>query len=182
MLNFFKHLKQMKSSKLLQLVFDHTKPRYTSFQFTEMINIGLVLAGVKKGALLYLDPYAVGLLRKEGLYVEAYPLWKKPNLMFVAKKDPKWSKDVSHKDVGRALGYLTPVDIEDDSLASFGARIEITFRRNKGRVLKAYEMTQKIVGKTKREARAYLEPFVEAIQTMELPQEFQIQSVEIILD
>jgi hypothetical protein len=167
---------------LLQTVFDHTFPKYTSFQFAEMINVGLVLQGVKKGALLKLDDYAIHWLQKHGLYVEKYPLLDVPNLVFVSKRDPKWRKDVNHVDVGRALSYLTPIDITDDFKHFLGVRIEVTFRRNKGRVLKAYLMTQKIVGKTKTEAMDYLKPFTAAIQTMNIPKGFTILNIEGIVE
>ena len=35
--------------KLLAVVFDGSNPHYTSWQFKSMINIGLVITGVKKG-------------------------------------------------------------------------------------------------------------------------------------
>ena len=44
--------------KLLKIVFDGSNPHYTRWQFTSMINIGLVIAGVKKGALEKLDETA----------------------------------------------------------------------------------------------------------------------------
>jgi hypothetical protein len=171
--------------ELLQTVFNHTKPKYISFQTTEMINVGLVLKGVKPGALLTLDDVGVRFLRDAGLYVEPYVLFQNVDLVFVSRKDPKFPKNITHKDVGRALGYLTPIDIESNKESfrnTYAAKIEVLFQRNKGRKLKAYLMTQKVIGKTENEILQYMKPFAEAIQHMELPSEFKIFKVEIVIE
>jgi hypothetical protein len=171
--------------QILKTVFDHTKPKYISFQTTEMINVGLVLKGVKPGALLALDDVGVRALRDAGLYVEPYALVQNVDLVFVSRKNPKFPKNTTHADIGRALGYLTPINIESNKESfrnTYNAKIEVLFQRNKGRKLKAYLMGQKVIGKTEYEILHYMKPFAEAIQTMELPSEFKIFKVEIVIE
>ena len=59
--------------KILNLVFDNSYPKYTSYQFENMINIGLVLSGVKKGAFTKLDDNIIKKLKKIGYYVVPHP-------------------------------------------------------------------------------------------------------------
>ena len=169
----------MDSTKLLQLVFEESSPKYTSFQFSEMINVGLVVSGVKRGALLKLGNRAVHELQKQGLYVVDYPLVK--GLTFVSKKNPKFSKHLTHQEVGHALGYMTPIDIVETPQNAFTAHIEINFRRKQGKRLKAYVLNQVIIDKSESQILKYLEPYVKEIQRMNIPNQFTIMSIELVI-
>ena len=69
----------------MEKIFSCSHPKFTSFQFTEMLNVGLVLIGIKPGALLDLDESAIIALNKSGFHAQPYPLLK--GLTFVSKKN-----------------------------------------------------------------------------------------------
>lgn len=164
---------------LLRAVFNGTKPKYTSFQFAEMVNVGLVLAGVKKSALVELDQTAIKALKDAGLSVTQYPLI--PKLSIVSKTDPGLTEKSSHIAVGKALSYLTPIDLNKnyDDTHKTGLGIVITFRRGNGRKLESSVMNQMIINKSERQINNYITPFVNAIKAMKLPEEFHIYDVRV---
>ncbi len=161
--------------KLLQVVFDGSNPHYTTWQFMAMLNIGLVLMGVKKGALEKLDEPAVKALKVAGLSVTDYPLVS--GLHFISKTDPHLTPTSKHTAVGKALGYLTPVNIGDEHPDAKSVHISVEFRRSKGRKLRTTILQQKVVGKTPKQIETYLSRFVKAIREMQLPAEFEILDV-----
>jgi hypothetical protein len=168
--------------KILRAVFEGSKPKFTTYQFVEMINVGLVLSGVKKGALIHLDNKAIKTLRDAGLSVTEYPLI--PKLVIVSKADPGLTEKSSHIAVGKALSYLTPIDINNnynDAESHFLA-IKIIFRRGKGRKLEGHIMEQKVIKKSEKQMMNYITPFVEAITAMKLPEEFELFDVQVEMD
>lgn len=166
---------------ILMTVFNGTKPRYTTYQFTEMVNVGLVLAGVKKGALIYLDEHSIKILQNAGLSVSPYPIVPELKLVIVSKNNPGLNEKSTHVDVGKALSYMTPIDINksSNSANSKFVDISITFRRGNGRKLESHLMEQKVINKTERQIQNYITPFVNAIKEMKLPEEFHIYDVKV---
>lgn len=169
---------------ILMTVFNGTKPRYTTYQFTEMVNVGLVLAGVKKGALIYLDEPAIKSLKNAGLSVTPYPLVPELKLVIVSKSDPGLNEKSTHSNVGKVLSYLTPIDINksNNSANTTSLGIKITFRRGNGRKLKAHLMEQKIINKSERQIMNYITPFINAIKEMKLPDDFKIYDVNVVIN
>ena len=165
--------------KLLMAVYNGAKPKFTTYQFTEMINVGLVLADVKNAALLKLDDTAIRTLKDAGLSVTPYPLAPQLELVLVSKKDPGLNEKSTHLNVGKALSYLTPADINKSYNDSKFIEIEITFRHGKGNKLQAHLMTQKVINKSERQMMNYITPFVEAIKNMKLPSEFKILDIQV---
>ncbi len=165
--------------KILRAVFEGSKPKFTTSQFNEMINVGLVLAGVKKSALIHLDDKAIKILRDAGLSVTVYPLI--PKLVIVSKSDPGLTEKSSHIAVGKALSYLTPIDINKNynDADSHSLAIKMIFRRGKGKKLEGSIMNQKVINKNEKQIINYITPFVEAIKTMKLPEEFELFDVQV---
>ena len=104
-------------------------------------------------------------------------LKKNLKLHFISKTDPHLTPTSKHITVGKALGYLTPIDIENDNPNAKGVYIAIQFRRPKGRKLETYILEQKIVGKTPKQIETYLARFINAIKELPLPAEFEILDV-----
>jgi flagellar capping protein FliD len=57
--------------KLLYKIYDNVYPKYTSYKFSSMLNIGLVITGYKKGALEKIDDKLKTELTKIGLYIDS---------------------------------------------------------------------------------------------------------------
>jgi hypothetical protein len=146
-----------------------------------MINIGLVIVGAKKGAFEKLDESAVKALKAAGLFVTDYPLVT--GLHFVSKTDPRLTPTSKHTAVGKALGYLTPVDIRNDHPDAKYVSIVINFRRGaSGRKLETSVLNQKVVGKTDKQIETYLSRFVNVIREMALPSDFEILDVRPVIE
>lgn len=167
----------MEFTNLLKTIFDNSRPKYTSFQFSEMINVGLVLLGKKRGAIVKLKSNGINALKRAGFYAEPYPFM--PELTFIAKTNPHFSKNVTHKEVGRALSYFTPIDINYTPKQSYGVHIIITFQRKNGRKLLSYVLSQLVIDKSEEEIINYLQPFVDTIESMKIPNEFHILDIAI---
>ena len=136
--------------------------------------------GSKKGALEKLDESAIQALKTAGLVVADYPLIK--GLQFISKTDPHLTPTSKHTTVGKALGYLTPVDIQNDHPGAKSVYITIQFRRPNGRKLETNILEQKIVGKTNKQIETYLSRFINAIKGLPLPAEFEILDVRSVVE
>ena len=166
---------------LMEKVFSCSHPKYTSYQFTEMLNVGLVLIGIKPGALLDLDESAIIALNKSGFYTQSYPLIK--GLTFVSKKKLYFKDNLTHTDVGKALGYLTPINIDDnDQQNKKFIKIQVTFKRLGSKPLIANIMVQVVINKTIPQIKKYLQPFINGIYKLQIPSQFEILSIETIIE
>ena len=161
---------------ILNDIFDNSYPKYTSYQFENMINIGLVLTGVKKGAFTKLDKLVINKLKKLGYYVDSYP--KIPHLTWISLHNPNFSEQPTHKEIGKALGYLTPVDIDKDITNKYYINIEIKFRRINSNSLICNTLPQIVVNKTKKQIDRYLQKYINGILKLNIPKEFKIISIK----
>ena len=172
---------------LMKIIFSWSHPKFTSFQFTEMLNVGLVLIGIKPCALLKLDEPAIIALNKSGFYTQPYPLIK--GLTIVSKNKINFKDALTHKDIGKALGYLTPIDIEDDTTTTTTdnqnkklVKIEVKFRRIGSKPLIANIMSQVVINKTIPQIEKYLNPFINGLYNLHIPPQFEILSIQTIID
>ena len=161
--------------KILNHVFDNSYPKYTSYQFENMINIGLVLSGVKKGAFTKLDKLVINKLKKLGYYVESYP--KIPHLTWISLHNPNFTEHPTHKEIGKALGYLTPVDIDKKIINKYYISIEIKFKLINSNSLTCNTLTQIVVNKTKKQIDKYLQKYINGILKLNIPKQFKIISI-----
>ena len=93
-------------------VYDNLKPNYTSYKFADMLNVGLVMKGIKKSALVHIEDKN-NLLNRLGLYHMTYPKKGLEHLTLLSKKEI----NITHNEdidvnTGKILGYLTPGNLE----------------------------------------------------------------------
>lgn len=150
---------------------------------TEMLNIGLVVSGVKGGAILTPDtmtPKAIKAYKEMGYFIHKKTVRPDFILYYFSRKDPK-IRSWNHDTVGKFLSFLTPGDLEElakvPSKEKYGVMIEVYYRYNGGKMRKAFEMNQIAVGKTKKEIEDYLQPFVDALKKIPTPKELEIVKV-----
>lgn len=170
--------------ELLKDIFACSNPKYTSYQFGEMINVGLVLIGIKPSAIVNLDKCSIIKLNNNGFYTQPYPLLKK--LTIVSKSKIHLKEKLTHKDVGIMLGYLTPVDIvnNNNQKNKISISIQVTFNRNNNKPIIAKNiMHQIVINKTLTQVKNYLQPFIDNIHMLSssIPSEFKILSIEPII-
>lgn len=170
---------------LMKIIFSWSHPKFTSFQFAEMLNFGLVLIGIKPCALLKLDEPAIKALNKSGFYTQPYSLIK--GLTFVSKNKLNFKDALTHKDVGKALGYLTPINIDDDTTDTDNqnkksVKIEVKFRRIGSKPLIANIMSQVVINKTIPQIEKYLNPFINGLYNLYIPSQFEILSIQTIIN
>ena len=159
--------------KLLYKIFNHSYPKYTSYKFGSMLNVGLVITGYKKGALEKIDDKLKNDLKKIGLYVDYYPLIK--TLTFISKKDPLFTDNTSHKDIGINLGFLTPIDIDDKIKGkSYYIGLKIKFSNNGNKPLIANIVSQVVVNKSEKDINEYLDKITIGIRKLPIPKQFKI--------
>ncbi len=167
-----KRLSRAKIKTLLTLLYKETTPHDAWWQCMNMVTAGLVLMGVKKGAFIYGTNDTISkALQKEGLFVEV-----NGEEIFLSYKDPHLNETSTHEDVGKALSYLTPLDISSNTKKK-GFGIKIEFRVQDGERKDAEVMSQKVFGKTNQEILAYGEKFVRAIRSMPIPDDLTIVDV-----
>lgn len=168
-----RHLRDI-MERLLYKIFIHSYPKYTTYRFATMLNVGLVITGYKKGALEKMDEKINKELKKNGLYVETYPLIK--TLTFISKKDPlfkdpllkndKVNHKISHQDVGKSLGYLTPIELDAKTKTkgkSYFIKIEIRFSNNGNKPLSTSILNQVVLNK-----------YIDGIKKLPIPKQFKI--------
>jgi hypothetical protein len=169
---------------LMKIIFSCSYPKYTSYQFMEMLNVGLVLIGIKPGALVKLDNSAINALHNSGFYVQPYPLLK--GFTFVSIKKLHFKDTLTHTDVGKALGYLTPINIDDNvdnaKQNKKFVKIQVTFKRLGSKPLIANIMSQVVINKTIHQIEKYLHPFINGIYKLHIPSQFKILSIQTIIE
>lgn len=162
----------MKIQSLLSLIYTQTTPHDAWWQFMNMATAGLVLMGVKKGAYIYGTNTTINkALQKEGLFVIV-----NDEETFLSYKDPHFTDKTTHIDVGKALSYLTPFDINSE-IKRKEFHIKISFRFKGGDIHDAEVMNQNVIGKTDKQILAYSEKFVRAVRSMPLPDDLTIVDV-----
>lgn len=154
---------------ILAKVFAGAHPGTNMFRMIHTINIGLVLMGIRKGALINVDKSVCTLLEKNGVYVTDI---KGDTLISLRK--PTIDSTATDTDIGKALGYLTPTEIKEDNPTKRYMDIKVVFRRKSGKPIETYLLSQVVIGKTDAQMKRYLEPFIKAIQSMPLPKEFTV--------
>jgi len=159
--------------KLLYKIYEHSYPRYTSYKFGTMLNIGLVITGYKKGALEKIDEKLKKHLIKNGLYVDYYPLIK--TLTFISKRNPLFTDNTSHEDVGRNLGYLTPIELDDKIKGKkYFIGLIIKFSNNNNKPLITTILNQVVINKSEKDINEYLDKFIIGIRKLPIPKQFKI--------
>lgn len=159
--------------KLLYKIYNNTYPKFTSYKFGSMINIGLVITGYKKGALEKIDEKLKKHLTNIGLYVDYYPLIK--TLTFISKRNPLFTDNTSHKDVGKNLGFLTPIELDDKIKGkSYFIGLIIKFTNNGNKPLIANIVSQVVVNKSEKDINEYLDKIIIGIRKLPIPKQFKI--------
>jgi hypothetical protein len=101
----------------------------------------------------------------------------------VSKKNLHFKDKLTHTDVGKALGYLTPINIEDKVQENKKfIKIEVTFKRLRSKPLIANIMSQVVINKTIPQIKKYLQPFINGIYKLHIPSQFEILSIETIIE
>lgn len=168
--------------ELLAEVYDNLKPKYTSYRFADMVNVGLVLSGVKKSALVHIENKN-GILDKLGLNYMAYPKKGLEHLTLLSRNEIKIKNDKDlDVNTGKMLGYLTPGNLDSFTKTDKTASIVITFRKGNGQELTCSVLNQRIKGKTHNEIMKYLSKYVSAIVALRLPKEFVITKSRISIE
>ena len=151
---------------------------------SEMLNIGLIVSGIKNGGLFALDVMTPDIRKKYkemGYYLHRVTIRPGFVLVMFSRKDPKIRDWKDHTKVGEFLSFLTPGDLEEivkvPSDHKYGVGIEVYYRYKGGKMRKAFAMNQIAVGKTKKEIEEYLQPFVDALKIMPTPKELEIVKV-----
>jgi len=161
----------------LQKVYDGVR---NGDKFGEMVNIGLVKMKIKKGALLDINKSAVQACLDAGLFVEKYTQPNLKNLSIVTYKPvtlPEATDPNFHKKVGKILGFLTPIDLDDQPIDRKGMSIYINITKG-GRKSTKFVFGEVIFGKSDKAISTYIQKYVDGIAKMKLPPEFKI--IEII--
>lgn len=150
---------------------------------TEMLNVALVVSGVKNGALLTPDtmtPKTIKAYKDMGYFIHKKTWSPDFVVYYFSRKDPK-IRSWNHETVGKFLSFMTPGDLEEmfklPAKEKYGIGIEVQYRYKGGKIRKANELNQIVVGKTKKEIEAYLKPFVSALKVMPTPKELEIVKV-----
>ncbi len=161
---------------ILLKIFTHSHPGYTTYKFSSMINVGLVLLNIKLGAIEEIDEKIYYLLRKYGLYVEKYPYLNKKSLVFISKKDPKFGVPINHIEIGKKLGYLTPQNLNEDYYykKKYNVHIKIKFRNNNGKILTTSILNQIVIDKSMSSIKSYLKKYKDGIHKLTIPTQFKI--------
>jgi hypothetical protein len=146
-------------------------------KFGEMVNVGLVKMKIKKGALLIINKSAVQACLDAGLFTTKY---NKLGVILVTYKPvtlPEATDPNFHKKVGKILGYLTPVDLDDKPIDRKVMTIYIDIIK-KGRKSTKHVFTEIIVGKSDKAILSYIQKYVDGIAKMKLPSEFEIREIK----
>jgi hypothetical protein len=161
----------------LQKVYDGVR---NGDKFGEMVNIGLVKMKIKKGALLIINKSAVQACLDAGLFVEKYTDPGVKNVSIVTYKPvtlPEATDPNFHKKVGKILGFLTPINLDDKPIDRKAMTIYINIT-NRGRKSTKFVFSEMIFGKSDKAISTYIQKYVDGIAKMKLPPEFKI--IEII--
>ena len=161
--------------KVLKKVYNCSRPKYSTYQFISMLNVGLVLDGIKKGALEKLDSKCVLFLNSQGYFAQPYPLIK--GLTFISLKDPEFGSNVTHTEIGKHLSYFTPLNIFADHPNKKFVCLTITFRKNKGKTHEQDILNQVVIGKTNRQILRYLNPFIKHLYKLPLIYTYKILTI-----
>lgn len=103
-------------------------------------------------------------------------------MTFVSKKNIHFTQTVTHTDIGKALGYLTPINIEDNTKQNKKyISLKVIFKRIGSKPLIANIMSQIVINKTISQIETYLQPFINGIYKLHIPSQFEIVSIEIII-
>lgn len=166
---------------MLMEIFENIQPKYLRWQFSEMINVGLVLAGVKNGALVYITEPTIIHKLKKSLNVQQYTQHGLEHLILISnKKIPSLPPDDNqfHVKVGKILSYMTPIDIEEAVIGiKKNVAIEIIFDKNGGKKYVTAVLSQIVVNKTDDQINAYFKKYIDAILAMKIPKIFTIHKV-----
>ena len=154
---------------ILAKVFAGAHPGTNMFRMIHTINTGLVLMGIRKGAIINVDKSVCTLLEKNGVYVTNIK-----GDTFISLQKPVIDSSATDTEIGRALGYLTPTEIKQDDPTKRFLDIKVVFRRNSGKPVETYLLSQVVIGKTDAQMKRYLQPFIKGIQNVPLPAEFTI--------
>ena len=154
---------------ILAKVFAGAHPGTNMFRMIHTINTGLVLMGIRKGAIINVDKSVCTLLETNGVYVT-----KIKGDTFISLRKPTIDSTTTDTELGKALGYLTPTEIKEDDPTKRFMDIKVVFRRKSGKPIETYLLSQVVIGKTEAQMKRYLQPFIKGIQSMPLPEEFTI--------
>lgn len=167
--------------KLLYKIYNNVYPKYTSYKFSSMLNIGLVITGYKKGALEKIDNKLKKDLTKIGLYIDYYPLIK--TLTFISKKNPLFKENVNDEDVGKQLGFLTPFNLDNKIKGkSYLVFLNIKFTNNGNKPLITSILNQIVVNKSEKEINEYLDKFIIGIRKLQIPKQFKIIQITKVIE
>lgn len=149
----------------------------------EMIHIGLILNGVKNGALFSRDimtPEVIKKYKDIGFHIHR---WNGPQdtLIFMSRKDPNKYNWKNHVTVGKYLSYMTPGDLDEmykiPNDMKYIVGINIYYKYYDGPKRKTTVMPQIAVDRTKKQIKEYLQPFLDVLNNMPTPKELEIIKV-----
>jgi hypothetical protein len=96
-------------------------------------------------------------------------------LTFISKKNPLFKEDnINHEDVGKKLGYLTPIELNNEKGKRYYIQLNIKFTNNGNKPLNTYILNQVVVNKSEKEINEYLDNFITGIKKLPIPKQFKI--------
>jgi hypothetical protein len=158
-------------------------------QFYNMVNIGLVLGGIRPACLVYLNNKAKKLLEKYNCHIKKEKYFHHLSLVSLHQIDI--TKNPSGYDLGVELGYLTPVvfSAKFNIKSEYTIKLDITYKHiynnneNKqiSKIGKISILDQAVSNKTKKQILAYLNKYVTGINNLLLPKQFAILDIKPII-
>lgn len=157
----------MDISHIMTILGIHT---LTSINLHDLINIALVYTGVKKGVLVKNLGYSKKSRLQSELRLFVSDI-KQPGsnkiFTFISKHDP--GKLVTHIDIGKALGYLKPVDVNKTYMKNIV--LKLTF---KNRSLVPVITSQKIPNSVSNDTVIkYLHKFIKGVESIRFPSDYE---------
>lgn len=142
----------------------------TSINLHDLINIALVCTGIKKGALVkrLTNNIKFKLQSELGLFVVDIKQPESNKLFTFISKDPP-GKLETHIDIGKALGYLRPVDINKFNMKHMTLKLHF-----KHKSLFPIITVQKIPNSISNDTVVkYLERIIKGVESLHFPTDYK---------